>query len=227
MVCGPPHAPRTIRPCSFGWLLFSIIRVPRFVRGDESIGRRGGDAEAVRDFSHADVRIGQHRLGGLNVVLRQFRERPSPAGDLRADQNVHRLPPSVARSTGVVRRRFAQKPRRPPDPTAEPQPRATPLASTLNLDTSIPLRLEKVRAEFSLTALALQSAARSQNRGVPRFDCPRYRLESMLETVLLLKSATLGLYCTGPEIRFIIARKDLHRGGDANGSSDRRDRTVG
>jgi hypothetical protein len=32
-----------------------------------------------------------------------------------------------------------------------------------------------------------------QNPGVPRLDCPRYRLESMLEAVLSPKSATLGI----------------------------------
>jgi hypothetical protein len=27
----------------------------------------------VRDLSHADIGIGQHRLGGLDVVIREFR----------------------------------------------------------------------------------------------------------------------------------------------------------
>jgi len=34
-----------------------------------SIERRRRDAEAVRDLSHADVGIGEHRLGGLDVLL--------------------------------------------------------------------------------------------------------------------------------------------------------------
>jgi hypothetical protein len=33
---------------------------------------RRGDAETVRDLSHADVRIGEHYLGGPDVVLREF-----------------------------------------------------------------------------------------------------------------------------------------------------------
>jgi hypothetical protein len=47
--------------------------------GDVTIERRGGDAEAVRDLSDADVGIGQHRLGGLNVVVREFRRAASCA----------------------------------------------------------------------------------------------------------------------------------------------------
>ena len=34
--------------------------------------RRRGDAETVRGLSHADVRICEHYLGGLDVVLREF-----------------------------------------------------------------------------------------------------------------------------------------------------------
>jgi hypothetical protein len=34
-----------------------------------SIERRRRDAEAVRDLSHADVGIGEHRLDGLDVLL--------------------------------------------------------------------------------------------------------------------------------------------------------------
>src|SRR5205823_12883873 len=47
--------------------------------GDVPIGRRGRDAEAVRDLSHADVRISEHCLSGLNVVLREFRRTASGA----------------------------------------------------------------------------------------------------------------------------------------------------
>jgi hypothetical protein len=40
--------------------------------GNVSIERRRGDAETVRGLSHADVRICEHYLGGLDVVLREF-----------------------------------------------------------------------------------------------------------------------------------------------------------
>jgi hypothetical protein len=60
----------------------------------------------------------------------------------------------------------------------------------MNQGAFLMLGLEKVRAEFSLTATRLQSPARSQYRGVPRLDCRVPGLESMLEAVLLLKSAT-------------------------------------
>jgi hypothetical protein len=36
------------------------------------IERRRRHAEAVRDLRHADVGIGEHRLGGLDVVVREF-----------------------------------------------------------------------------------------------------------------------------------------------------------
>jgi hypothetical protein len=35
----------------------------------------------VRDSGHADVGIGQHRLGGLDVVVRQFRRTASGAAN--------------------------------------------------------------------------------------------------------------------------------------------------
>jgi hypothetical protein len=41
--------------------------------------RRRGHAEAVRDLGYADVGIGQHRLGGLNVVVGEFRRTVSLA----------------------------------------------------------------------------------------------------------------------------------------------------
>jgi hypothetical protein len=51
-------------------------KMQRHVRGsrggDVAIERRGRDPEAVRDLRHADVRIGQHRLGGLDVVVGEF-----------------------------------------------------------------------------------------------------------------------------------------------------------
>jgi hypothetical protein len=45
---------------------------------DVPIERRRGHAEAVRDLGHADVGIGQHRLGDLDVVIREFRRPASP-----------------------------------------------------------------------------------------------------------------------------------------------------
>ncbi len=33
----------------------------------------------MRDLGHADIRIGQHRLGGLDVVVCELRRTPSPA----------------------------------------------------------------------------------------------------------------------------------------------------
>ena len=47
--------------------------------GDVTIERRWRDAEAVRDLGHAVVGIGQHRLGGFDVVVRQFRRTASGA----------------------------------------------------------------------------------------------------------------------------------------------------
>jgi len=47
------------------------------------VDRGGRDAEAVRDLRHADVGIGQHCLGGLNVIVSQFRRtvtRSPPCG---------------------------------------------------------------------------------------------------------------------------------------------------
>jgi hypothetical protein len=40
--------------------------------GDVPIERRGGDAQAVRDLGHADIGIGEHRFGGLDVVVREL-----------------------------------------------------------------------------------------------------------------------------------------------------------
>jgi len=39
---------------------------------DVPIERRRGYAEAVRNLGHADVGVGQHRLGGLDVVVGKF-----------------------------------------------------------------------------------------------------------------------------------------------------------
>jgi hypothetical protein len=41
--------------------------------GDVPIERCRRDTEAMRDLRHADVGIGQHRLGGLDVVICEFR----------------------------------------------------------------------------------------------------------------------------------------------------------
>src|SRR4051794_6384844 len=55
----------------------------RGMRGSRSrdipIERRRGDTEALRDLRYCDVRIGQHCLGGLDVVVRQFRRTASGA----------------------------------------------------------------------------------------------------------------------------------------------------
>jgi hypothetical protein len=51
---------------------------------DVAIERRRGHAEAVRDLGHADVGIGQQRLGGLDVVVGEFRRASSDAAGARA-----------------------------------------------------------------------------------------------------------------------------------------------
>jgi hypothetical protein len=61
------------RPFSNAW----GIRGPR--GGHISIERRRRDAEAVRDLSYADVGIGEHRLGCLDVVVGEFRRPASGA----------------------------------------------------------------------------------------------------------------------------------------------------
>ena len=40
--------------------------------GDVTIERRRRDAEAVGDLRHADVGIRQHRLGGFDIIVREF-----------------------------------------------------------------------------------------------------------------------------------------------------------
>jgi hypothetical protein len=47
--------------------------------GNVPIERRGRDAKTVCDLGHADVGIGEHCLGGLDVVVRQFRRTASGA----------------------------------------------------------------------------------------------------------------------------------------------------
>ena len=54
------------RPFSNAW----GIRGPR--GGHISIQRRRRDAEAVCDPNHADVRVGEHRLGGFDVLVSEF-----------------------------------------------------------------------------------------------------------------------------------------------------------
>jgi hypothetical protein len=63
------------RPLSNAW----GIRGSR--GGDVTIERRRRDAEAVRDLRHADVGIGEHRLGGLDVVVGEFRRTASGAAN--------------------------------------------------------------------------------------------------------------------------------------------------
>ena len=43
--------------------------------GDVTIERRRRDAEPLRDLSYSDLGIGEHRLGGLDVVVGEFRVR--------------------------------------------------------------------------------------------------------------------------------------------------------
>jgi hypothetical protein len=67
--------------------------------GDVTIERRGRDAEAVRDLRHADVGIGEHRLGGLDVVVRQsFGGRPPvrPARPRGGEARLGTLPDQAA-----------------------------------------------------------------------------------------------------------------------------------
>lgn len=49
--------------------------------GDVTIKRSGRNAKPVRDLSHADVGIGEHRLSGLDVVVRQLRRTASCAAN--------------------------------------------------------------------------------------------------------------------------------------------------
>jgi hypothetical protein len=59
---------------------FSNVRGIRGSRGgDVPVECRRRDAEAVRDLGHADVGIGEHCLGGLDVVVREFRRAASRA----------------------------------------------------------------------------------------------------------------------------------------------------
>jgi len=60
-----------------------IARNARSIRGsrrwDVPIERRGRDAEAVRYLGHGDVGIGEHRLGGIDIAVREFRRSASRA----------------------------------------------------------------------------------------------------------------------------------------------------
>ena len=59
---------------------FSNVRKIRGARGgDVPIERRRRDTETVCDLGDADVGIGQHRLGGLDVVVGEFRRSASGA----------------------------------------------------------------------------------------------------------------------------------------------------
>jgi hypothetical protein len=61
------------RPLSNPW------RIRGSCGRDVPIKCRRRDPEAVRYLSHANVEIGEHRLGGLNVIVREFRRTPSRA----------------------------------------------------------------------------------------------------------------------------------------------------
>jgi hypothetical protein len=47
--------------------------------GDVTIERRRRDAEPLRNLSYSDVGIGEHRLGGLDVIIGEFRRTASRA----------------------------------------------------------------------------------------------------------------------------------------------------
>ena len=49
--------------------------------GDVTIERSGRNAKPVRDLRHADVGVGEHRLSGLDVVVRQLRRTASGAAN--------------------------------------------------------------------------------------------------------------------------------------------------
>jgi hypothetical protein len=55
------------------------IRRPR--GGRVTIQRRGRNARTVSDLSHAEVGIGEHRLSGLDVVVRQLQRTTSGAAN--------------------------------------------------------------------------------------------------------------------------------------------------
>jgi hypothetical protein len=61
------------RPLDGGAPFSNSRRIRGSCGGDVAIERRGRDAEAMRDLSYADVGISQHRLGGLDVVVRELR----------------------------------------------------------------------------------------------------------------------------------------------------------
>src|SRR5215213_10892324 len=51
------------------------------------VERRGGDAEALCDLRYGDIGVGEHRLCGLDVVLRElWRTAPSAANPPRSSK---------------------------------------------------------------------------------------------------------------------------------------------
>jgi Resolvase, N terminal domain len=54
-------------------------------RNSQTIERRGRDAKAVRDLRHADIGIGQHRLGGLDGSTTIYFGPTQPAGVKRGN----------------------------------------------------------------------------------------------------------------------------------------------
>src|SRR3954452_2320170 len=62
-----------------GWLLSNV----RGIRGSRSreisVERCRRDTEMLRDLCYGDVGVSKHRLGGLDIVLRQFRRTASGA----------------------------------------------------------------------------------------------------------------------------------------------------
>src|SRR3954451_2683164 len=75
---GPPT--RAISCVNPGGQLFLNARGVCGSRGGYiPIERCGGDTEAVRDLSYGNVRISKQRLGGLDIILGEFRGTASGA----------------------------------------------------------------------------------------------------------------------------------------------------
>ena len=107
MKCGPPMTLRNAAKA--GVRLIVRYQTPGGIRGscggDVAIVRRRRDAEAVRDLSYADVGISKHRLGGLDVVIRQFRRTASGAAyaPRGGKARLRALPDQTALEFGIMR----------------------------------------------------------------------------------------------------------------------------
>src|SRR4051812_24298109 len=65
--------------CRVGRLLSNARGIRGSCGRKVPIERRGGDTKALRDLSEGDVGTGEHRLGGLDVVVRELRRTDSGA----------------------------------------------------------------------------------------------------------------------------------------------------